>query len=313
MGKTNVIIDANNLSYRMFSTLDLWNSDGENVSAVFGVIKNIHSLVEKFEPDRVIVAWDPVHGTVPWRRKLYPEYKMNRRKDLDEEKAAQLEDFYRQNEVLQLNLSWLPIHQLITEDLEADDIIYLLTKNVLTEDTNIIVSTDKDLLQLLDNNTVVWSPIKEVLITSKGHKRKYEDVKVKTFERFISEALKDAGEITLEQYVDFKVLVGDSSDNVAGVPGIGEKTAVKLLNEYGSIRKMIKNPEPLLAKKTTAKVVQDPKLLVTLEDIMDISKVEEHMNGCLKDLKDAVIQPSADFKRFWNFARSNDFKSIYMN
>lgn len=295
----------------MFSTLDLYNSEGESVSAVFGVIKNIQSLVEKFEPDRVIVCWDTSTSSL-WRREIYPGYKMNRKKnngEEDEEGKAKREDYERQRELLQFALSWLPVYQYVQEEIEADDILYLLSKRVLVNDDNIVVSTDKDLLQLIDSRTSVWSPIKEVLVTETSSKAKElgskYNIKASTFEQFMG--------FPLENFVDFKVLQGDKSDGIAGIDGIGEKTAVTLLEKYSSIDGMLQNSEELRKSKRTAKIVDSVQLLEELKAIMDISEVEKRVPNVIDKMHRGIIRPSEEYKKFWNFARDNDFKSIYMN
>jgi DNA polymerase-1 len=305
----NVIIDAKNLSYRMFSTLDLYNSEGENVAALFGVIKNVHSLVEKFQPERVIVCWDTATSAL-WRRKIYPDYKMNRRKNSgqeDEEEAAKREDFERQNDLLQLALAWLPVYQIVVDELEADDIMYLLTQKVLKGQDNIVVSTDKDLLQLIDEKTSIWSPIKEVMIThlSNLHMSEEFGVKTNTFKAYMG--------FEIDKFIDFKVLQGDKSDGIAGIQGIGEKTAIQLLEKYSSINGMFENAEELSKSKRTVKIIENEELIQDLTSIMDIAKVEIHVEDALKKCLKGIIQPDEDYKKFWNFARDNDFKSIYMD
>lgn len=313
--KPNILIDAKNLSYRMFSTLDLWNSEGENVAALFGVIKNVHSLVEKFDPQRVIVCWDTSTSAL-WRRKLYPDYKMNRKKNNGEEDAEELakrEDFERQNDILQFALSWLPVHQIVVDELEADDMMYLLTQRVLPEEDNIIVSTDKDLLQLISKRTSVWSPIKEVMVAHPNNLSMSEEygVVTKTFTEFMSAKLPEP--LQFENFVDFKILQGDTSDGIAGIPGIGEKIAVKLLNEHGSIDNMFEKAEEMRKSKRNARIVDNPDLVKSLKSIMDIAEVDNNIKDPIGKMQKGMIEPSEDYKKFWNFARDNDFKSIYMD
>lgn len=305
----NIIIDGKNLAYRMFSTLDLTNDEGDNVSAVFGTISAISRMVETFGPRRVVVCWDTKTSAL-WRRKIYPPYKMNRKKNREgEENIAKMADFEEQQDLIQLALSWLPIYQIVENSMEADDLIYLLTQRLFKEQNNIVVSTDKDMLQLINKYTSIWSPIKQIAITdgSKETVRFYKDRRKKVTQ------LKEYVGVPIEQFIDFKVLQGDTSDNIAGVEGIGEKTAIKLLEQYGSIEEMYKNKEEMSKSARNKRVVEDEQMIRDLVSIMDISQVEEHLVNPIGKLEKGIIKPSESYKKFWNFARDNDFKTIFMN
>jgi DNA polymerase-1 len=208
--KKVLVVDGNNLAYRCKHVFALTNGI-EDVSVTFGVLTTLRSEIKKSEPDSVIVCWD---GGIPkFRKKLLPEYKAGRHKG---QTKADRENFMRQIDILQENLPKFSIISIMEPGIEADDLIYYLTKMLI--DAQITVySNDLDLLQLVtpDGRVRVRLPNKELEICSDN------------FEKYVG--------VTLNQYLDYKVMTGDSSDNIKGIQGIGEVWAKDILGKYGSL------------------------------------------------------------------------------
>ncbi len=203
-----ILIDGNSLINRAFYALPILNNvKGEPVNAVYGFANMLIRAINDYKPDYIAVAFD-LHAPT-FRHKMYAEYKAGRRK-MPEELASQLP-------ILKDMLRLMNIKILEKETYEADDIIGTMSRRFPVK--SIILTGDRDSLQLINDNV-------DVYLTKRG----------------LSEILAVNDENIMEnfgfnasQVVDFKSLAGDSSDNIPGVPGIGEKTAVDLLQKYGSL------------------------------------------------------------------------------
>ena len=217
-GETNdkvLIIDGLNTFIRVFSVLPTTNEDGVHVGGIVGFLKSIGYVINMVSPTRVIIVFDGKGGSTR-RRKIYPEYKQNRKTKYRVNRTydfASQED-EKQNMIMQLQrcveyLDTLPVTVLSYDNIEADDTIGYLTKQVLPESNIIIMSTDKDFLQLANGRVKIWSPSK---------KKMYDDKSV--FEEF---------GISSQNYIWYRVLDGDKSDNINGVRGLGLKTIRKKL------------------------------------------------------------------------------------
>ena len=211
-----LILDTNSLLNRAYYAIrGLTTQDGMPTGAIFGTLKLILDISAKVQPDRIFAAFDIKKKN--FRHDIFPEYK-GHRKPMDEELAVQLEPL---KEILRL----MGIAIVQKEGFEADDIIGTLTQTLVGEKT--VVSGDKDLLQLIKDDTTVYLTKVGVSQLDKN------DIKV----------LNEKGFRTVDEFVDYKGLRGDTSDNIPGVEGIGELTALKLIKEYGSIDNIYKNIE----------------------------------------------------------------------
>jgi DNA polymerase I len=237
------LIDAYGLIYRSyfaFLTNPLRNSAGKNVSALFGFSRTVVSLLEdgapladnngklknKLEkPLRLAAVFDS--RTPTFRHKMYPEYKANRQKAPD--------DLHEQVPLVEEFLSALGIQSIKAEGFEADDIIAALAEKCRSEKRQCyILSSDKDLLQLVGGGIFELRPSK---INRSGGNSGSEPA----WEIIGPEEVKTEWGVEPEKVLDLLSLTGDSSDNVPGVKGIGEKTAVKLMARYGSLDEIYKN------------------------------------------------------------------------
>ena len=214
MTKKLAIIDGKSIFYRAYYAMsNLTTSDGMSVGGVYGFMAMALELINKYQPDYVAVAWDKSKTNIRARKKIYPEYKANR-------KAAPL-DFYAQIPILRELLEALNWPLLECDDFEADDIIGTLSKQAddRGDIDTLMISSDLDMLQVVDHNTRLYAL-----------KRGFTDI-----EEFDIVALEKKYGIRKDQFLDFKALVGDSSDNIPGVPGIGAKTATVLLEQYDNL------------------------------------------------------------------------------
>lgn len=210
-----LIFDGNNFAYRAKYSMSLSHpSTNVDVSVTFGVLKAITATIKKFKPDSVIVTWDG--GTPKFRREANPAYKVNRKASRDYD-PDDWKDFLRQMKELE---DILPIFGIITARkryCEADDLMYHAAK--MYNGNSIIVTTDKDLLQAVDDNVSVYSPSKDILYTP--------------------ELVEKEIGLPIDKFIDWRAIQGDKSDNIAGVKGIGEKTATKLLRQFGTLTYLI--------------------------------------------------------------------------
>ncbi len=220
--KKFIIIDGNALLHRAFHALPpLTTKDGELVNAVYGFTMVLLKVFKELKPDYMAVAFDRAAPT--FRHEEYEEYKANRVKAPDE--------LYEQLPLLKrvVEAFNIPIYE--KDGYEADDIIGTLCKDTQVDNKHIesiIVTGDLDALQLVDDNTKVYTL-----------KRGISDTII-----YDAKAVKERyGGLGPEQMIDYKALRGDPSDNIPGVRGIGEKTATELLNKYGSLDELYDNIE----------------------------------------------------------------------
>ncbi len=209
--KKLVLVDANSIIHRAFHALPPFKTkEGELVNAVYGFCSTLLNILDRIKPDYLTVSFDVSKKT--FRHEEYKEYKAKRVKAPDE----LYEQFGRIREIL--DLLEVPIHEL--EGFEADDVIATICEKVANKDIQVnIVTSDKDSFQLINEHVVVISPAKG------GNDGKIYTPKA-VFDRF---------GLTPDQIVDFKAIMGDQSDNIPGVQGIGEKGATKLLQEYKTL------------------------------------------------------------------------------
>ena len=208
--KIFVLIDGKSLFYRGYYAMPhLSTADGRPTGGVYGFASLALELVRQLRPDYVAVAWDKAKTNIRRRRAIYSEYKANRH--------PAPPDFYQQIPILRQLLEALgwPFYEV--DDYEADDIIGTLSKQANRAGIHtVIASSDLDMLQLIDDDT-------EVYALKKG---------LSSIDRFDVKAFQAKYGIRVDQFLDLKSLKGDSSDNIPGVPGVGEKTAVALLQKY---------------------------------------------------------------------------------
>lgn len=225
MKKKLVLIDGNSILFRAFYALPLLHNDkGVYTNAVYGFTNILLKILEEEQPTHMLVAFDA--GKTTFRHATYKEYKGGRQKTPPELS----EQFPLTREIL--SAFRIPHYEL--EMYEADDIIGTLAKVADHDDFNVkIISGDQDLLQLVSERVTVD-------LTRKG---------VSEVDSFTPETVLEKMELTPEQIVELKALMGDSSDNIPGVPGVGVKTATKLLKQYETVDGLYEHLDEITAKK----------------------------------------------------------------
>lgn len=258
--KRLLILDSNSLLNRAFYAMPpLSNKAGIYTNAVFGFFNMLFKMKEDINPDYIVATFDRKAPT--FRHEKYDEYKAGRKK-MPDELASQ---FPLVKEMLKL----LSISIYEEDGFEADDIMGTLAKYAQGQGIEVyIVSGDKDTLQLADKNIYVC-------ITKKGVTEK----EVYDYDRMVN----DFG-VTPTQFIDVKGLMGDKSDNIPGVPGIGEKTAFKLIKTYGSVEGVLTHIDEISGKKLKENLVEYREQAIFSKDLATI-KIDVPMEFDLEDIK----------------------------
>jgi DNA polymerase-1 len=233
--KKLAIIDGKSVFYRGYYALpNLSTREGIPTGGVYGFAAMALELIKRLKPDYVAVAWDKPKTNIRKRLEMYPEYKAGR-------KPAP-PDFYAQIPILHELLeafNW-PLYEL--DDYEADDIMGTLAVAAAKKDIEtMLITSDLDMLQLVDPHINVYA-------LKKG---------LTNIELYHPESFEEKYGIKATQFLDLKALKGDSSDNIPGVPGIGEKTAITLLKEYKTLDGVYENID--LIKESTRKKLEAGK------------------------------------------------------
>ncbi|RSJ10003.1 DNA polymerase I [Streptococcus intermedius] len=282
-----LLIDGSSVAYRAFFALynqiDRFKSpSGLHTNAIYGFHLMINHLLERVQPTHILVAFDA--GKTTFRTEMYADYKGGR--------AKTPEEFREQLPFIREMLQHLGIHYYDLAQYEADDIIGTLDK--MAEKTAVpydvtIVSGDKDLIQLTDDNTVVE-------ISKKG---------VAEFEEFTPAYLMEKMGISPVQFIDLKALMGDKSDNIPGVTKIGEKTGLKLLLEYGSLEGIYDHIDQLKQSKMKENLIKDKEIAFLSRKLVTIDTQAPIEIG----LEDILYQGS-DIKQLGRFYDEMGFKQF---
>ncbi|MDB0440522.1 DNA polymerase I [Clostridioides difficile] len=233
MEKKLIIIDGNSIINRAFYALpEMNNKEGLKTNAIYGFTTMLFKIIDIYQPTHISVAFDRKAPT--FRHLEYKEYKAGR-KGMPDELAEQLQP-------LKDLLDKFKINRLEIDGYEADDIIGTVSKKAEDNGYKVyIVTGDKDAIQLASDKTTT-------LITKKG---------VGEVEEYDFDSVIEKYEMTPTQFIDLKGLMGDKSDNIPGVPGIGEKTGIKLIKEFSSIENLIENTDKL--KGSVKKKIEENK------------------------------------------------------
>ncbi len=208
-----LLVDGLNSFIRAFAVNPSMNDNGVHIGGISGFLHTVSYAIRHTNPTRVIIVFDGPGGSIK-RKKLFPEYKANRR---TKTRIAQ-HGYYDTYDAERNSMNWqikrlveylnfLPVQSMSVRDIEADDAIGYLCKTEFDDYEKIIMSTDKDFLQLIDKNTKVWSPTKKRLYTVDNMTEDYE--------------------VPAHNWAVYRSLTGDVSDNIPGVKGMGLKTIKK--------------------------------------------------------------------------------------
>tara|TARA_R110000803_G_scaffold33149_1_gene72695 strand:+ start:2642 stop:3670 length:1029 start_codon:yes stop_codon:yes gene_type:complete len=258
-----MLIDGLNLFFRNFSAIRAVNPDGAHIGGLGGFFRSLGSLIRQIQPTQVYMVFDGI-GSSTNRKNIIPEYKSNRNikritnwdafDNLEEEDQSKIDQITR---IVQY-LKTLPIKTITLGKVEADDVIAYLSKTLPKgpDDRSFIVSSDKDYLQLIDNNTVVYRPMEK--------------------EYYTEQTVKDKFNISPHNFLLYKLLMGDSSDGINGIKGLGPKGLYKRFPELTerdmSLDDLLDVAESKLGEHITyARVLHDIELLENKYKVMDLA------------------------------------------
>lgn len=278
-----MILDGNSLVYRAFYALPLLTtSEGIYTNAAYGFTNMLLKIIDNEKPDHVAVAFDK--GRVTFRTEEYEHYKGHRKPTPDELRPQ----FGLVKEILAALK--IPVYEL--DGYEGDDIIGTVTK--LAEGCglgSIVVTGDQDTLQLV-------SPLTEVLLTRKG---------ITEIEKYNPDKVSERFGLVPDQIIDLKALMGDSSDNIPGVPGVGEKTALKLIKEYGTLENLYENLQSVSGK-----------LKDKLAENRELAFISKRLATIVRDVPfdfelDKCVLEEPDYEMLLALFRKLEFKSLVKN
>ncbi|HMS32145.1 MAG TPA: DNA polymerase I [Candidatus Saccharibacteria bacterium] len=248
--KKIAIIDGKSVFYRGYYGMPgLTNSKGQPTGGIYGFATIALEIMKELKPDFVYVAWDKSKTNINSRLKIYPEYKAGRKPPPP--------DFYDQIPYLHKFLDAMGWHLLEADDYEADDIMATLADqgDKLGHKTYLITS-DLDMLQAISNNTTIY-------ILKKGFS---------SITKFNEKEFEQKYGIKLNQFIDYKSLAGDSSDNIPGVAGIGKKTAADLLNQFGDLESIYSGLDKIKSKSTKTKLVSGREMAYISKKLVTLMK-----------------------------------------
>ncbi len=286
-----LIVDASGLIYRsFFAVRGLMSPKGEPTGALYGFIRSLTKAISDLQPSAIATVFDGPNNKAS-RLQFYPEYKAHR-KPTPPELISQINDARRFCEIAHLTYLDIP-------GVEADDTIASVVQFALEERNRqsehnkpiVILSADKDLMQLVQNNVFIMNPMKDYSI--------YDE-----------KAVLEEWQLAPHEIRDFLAIVGDSSDNVPGISGLGPKAALKLIQEWKSFHRIYENISAISGKVQEKLIVGKEKgelsfQLITLQNTVDIPKTHESYlrkdSLGKEELPDALI----------HFYQEKGFKSLY--
>ncbi|MDO5027170.1 MAG: DNA polymerase I [Tissierellia bacterium] len=289
MNKKMLLIDGSSLIFRAFFAIrNLTTKDGIHTNGVYGFLNMYKRALELIEPDYIAVAFDKAGPT--FRNKDYEAYKGTRDKTPPELSA--------QFGMLKDILDSLNVVHLDSHDYEADDILGTLSKKVGKDGIeSYLLTGDRDYFQLVDDHS-------KVLYTKKG---------ITELEIYDIKKIKDRYDLKPEDLIEVKGLMGDTSDNIPGVPGVGEKTAIKLVKEYGTMEEIYDNIDSISGKKLKENLINNKEIAflsrklgriyteVPIEkDLEDFSRKEPDVEALYEKFK------KLEFNSFMNMFKSRE-------
>jgi DNA polymerase-1 len=242
-----LLVDGHYYLYRSFYAIrGLKNSRGEPTNAIYGFIKAMRKMLLDLKPDRAAVIWDC--GLPARRVELQPAYKQNR--------TSMPDDLRPQEDWLQEKISLLGLASLYLQDTEADDLIASYAAAACRDGAEVVIATnDKDILQTVVPQLHIYSTLKT-------------DIKEGSFALLGQSEVRGKWGVEPFQIADVLTLTGDASDNIPGVPGIGDKTAVALIIQHASIEKILENPEIIENVRLREKIVANRNLILANREMV---------------------------------------------
>lgn len=272
------LIDGNSFCYRAYYAIrSLSNSKGQPTNATYGFVTMLNKIIKDNQPDMLAVAFDLKGPT--FRHKKFEEYKIHR-KPMPDDLASQIP--YIKELVRAYNI---PIYEF--EGYEADDVLATLAKKAEGQDIETyIVTGDKDALQLVNSHIKVYNPNKDNLV-------------------YDIEKVKETFGVGPERMIDLMALIGDATDNIPGVSGIGEKTAIELIGQFGSLEGLLANIEDIKSEARKRMLKENEKLAILSKELAILDT-----NVPIKtDFKDMLLKPP-DADRLFELFKELEFKSL---
>ena len=237
-----ILVDGSGYIFRAFYALPpMSREDGTPVNAVFGFTSMLLKLSEDMEGENILVVFDAARTT--FRNAIYKEYKANR--------SEPPEELVPQFDLIKKATIAIGLKSLEVENYEADDIIATYVKIAKKENIEtLVISSDKDLMQLIQDGVSLYDPMKNIKIGP--------------------EAVLEKFGVSPDKVIDVQALAGDSSDNVPGVPGIGVKTASQLINEYGSLEKLLDNASSIKQEKRRESLLNNAELAIVSKKLVSL-------------------------------------------
>lgn len=281
-GNTLLLLDGSSLAFRSFYAIQdldsFTNRSGLHTNALYSFHRMLTQVLDRFDPSHVLVAFDLAGPT--FRTQAYADYKGGRQSTPEEFKEQM--PYFR----VMLDAFGIVYHSLA--DYEADDIIGTLSRQVGPGDRVVIITGDKDLIQLANDQTTVY-------ITRKG---------VSQLEAYTPAVIQEKYGLSPEQIIDMKALMGDSSDNYPGVTRVGEKTALKYLHTYGSLDQLYDHIDDFKPSKAKDNLIQDKDLAYQGRFLAEIVK-DLDLDISLEDL---AFSGEKNLDQLVEFYREMDFK-----
>jgi len=290
-----LVIDGLNTFIRVFSAVPALNDDGQHIGGVTGFLRSVAAVIRLIKPTRCIIVFDGKGGSKR-RKELFPEYKANRANktafnryqefaSLEDESASMKKQFGR----LAQYLNCLPITTLSVDNVEADDIMAYIANELYTEKENraTIVSTDRDFLQLVNDRISVWSPIKKKLYTPSLMKEEFG--------------------FSPENYLLYRTFIGDKSDNIPGIKGVGPKSLIKHFpiiceDREITVDEIVEYADNVDKKyKVHKTVLQNKETLQLNYDLMQLKEVNIH--GGAKMLTLDKVKGKVDHTNTYEFKK----------
>ncbi|MCB1827378.1 MAG: DNA polymerase I, partial [Coxiellaceae bacterium] len=271
-----ILVDGSSYLFRAYHALPpLTNSKGKPTGAVYGVLNMLKKLLKDYEPEQIAVVFDPKGKT--FRHEMYPEYKANR--------AAMPDELREQIPPLFDAIKALGLPLVIEDGVEADDVIGTLAVRMSKEGKDVLISTgDKDMAQLVNAQVTLVNTMTDKKMDIAGVKEKFG--------------------VAPDQIIDYLALMGDTSDNVPGIPKVGPKTAAKWINEYGSLDGVIENAEQIKGKvgenlREHIETLSLSRELVTIKCDLDLDLSSEDLTPKAEDKAVlAELYAELEFKRW---------------
>ena len=281
-----LVIDGLNTFIRVFSAVPALNDDGQHIGGVTGFLRSVAAVVRLIKPTRCIIVFDGKGGSRR-RKDIYPEYKANRANktafnryqefaSLEDEQDSMRRQFGR---VIQY-LNCLPVTTLSIDNVEADDIMAYIANEIYTNDKNrvTICSTDRDFLQLVNNRISVWSPIKKKMYTPSVMREEFG--------------------FSSKNYLLYRSFIGDKSDNIPGLKGVGPKSLIKYFPVFSedrelTVEEIVQYANDVDKKYKVHSLVSENKELLELNyKLMQLKEVD--INGNAKMLTMNKVQGDID-------------------